>query len=106
MATTRDLKKMKKQRTTKRNSIRKKILEKVDTIIANPVSEEQPIVEVTALLDTLELESDRIKKLDELIFDSIDEEADLEAENDDVMNLDSSTRCQRMLKICYHMLCQ
>ena len=81
-----EISKLKKRRTTRRNTVTRKLLSNINEIIEKP-SEEKIRVEVIALLETLEEEDNKIKKLDDEIFDMIENEEELEKESDDVVNI-------------------
>ena len=81
-----EISKLKKRRTTRRNTVTRKLLSNINEIIEKP-SEEKIRVEVIALLETLEEEDNKIKKLDDEIFDMIENEDELEKESDDVVNI-------------------
>ena len=82
---TTEISKLKKRRTTRRNTATRKLLGTIEDIFEKPPEEKIP-VEVIALLETLEEEANKIKKLDE-IFDMIESEEELEKESDDVVNI-------------------
>ena len=71
-----EISKLKKRRTTRRNTVTRKLLSNINEIIEKP-SEEKIRVEVIALLETLEEEDNKIKKNEE----------ELEKESDDVVNI-------------------
>lgn len=85
------LPKLIKQRTSKRNILRKRILDKVNELVSR-TTETQRIEEVSAMLSTLDAEYERIKKLDEAIFDKLEEENEMEKESDEVMEFDLITK--------------
>ena len=68
-----EISKLKKCRTTRRNTVMRKLLSNINEIIEKP-SEEKIRVEVIALLETLEEEDNKIKKLDDEVFDMIENE--------------------------------
>ena len=85
------LPKLIKQRTSKRNIIRKRILDKVDELVSRTI-DTQKIEEVSATLSTLDAEYERVKKLDEAIFDKLDEEIEMEKESDETLEFDLITK--------------
>ena len=85
------LPKLIKQRTSKRNIIRKRILDKVDELVSRTI-DTQKIEEVSATLSTLDAEYERVKKLDEAIFDKLEEEIEMEKESDETLEFDLITK--------------
>ena len=81
-----EISKLKKSRTTRRNTVTRKLLGTIEDIFEKP-PEEKIQVEVIALLETLEEEANKIKNLDNEIFDMIETEEELEKESDDVVNI-------------------
>ena len=81
-----EISKLKKRRPTRRNTVTRKLLGTIEDIFEKP-PEEKIQVEVIAFLETLEEEANKIKKLDDEIFDMIETEEELEKETDDVMNI-------------------
>lgn len=88
------LPKLIKQHTSKRNTIQKRILDKVDKLVSRTM-ETKKIEEVSAMLSTLDAEYDIIKKLDEAIFDKLEGEEEREKESDEVMDFDIKTKAAK-----------